>query len=206
MEGKAIELKGRKYLENIDPFEIPLDVYKSLTSDEDWFLTTRLFSLYEDWIQSKFEEHSAESLVLCNRKVIFASKNRYEPTDEWVTELEAKMGKPCYVVTREPLIEERIQWSEIQRGDYYPTLEVYLGNRNWDDKRVLSEGRRVRCDFDTGNPDYTVLDANACRNISREFPRVRRRGHHLGWIYRFYPCRVKIGITDGEKGRCLSKI
>ena len=119
MAEKAIELKQHKeYLGNIDPFEIPLDYYKSLTGDEDWFLTNRLFSLYGNWIQTKFEENSAESLVLCNRKVVYASKNRYEPIDEWVTELEAKMGKPCYVVTREPLIEERARWSELQRGDY----------------------------------------------------------------------------------------
>jgi len=124
MDGKAIELKqSKEYLANIDPFKVPLDYYKSLTSDEDWFLQTRLFSLYDVWIQSKFEEHSAESLVLCNREVVFASKDRYEPTDEQVTELEAKMGKPCYVVTREPLIGERTGRSEIQRGDYYFIFE-----------------------------------------------------------------------------------
>ncbi|MBC8229175.1 hypothetical protein H8E77_06475 [bacterium] len=34
---------------------------------------------------------------------------------------------------------------------------------------------------------------------------VVRRGLHLGWIYHFYPCLMKIGITDGEKRRCLEK-
>ena len=116
MAEKAIKLNQKEYLENIDPFEIPLDYYKSLNSDEDWFLTNRLFALYGSWIQSKFEEYSAESLVLCNQKVVFASKNRYEPTDERIANLEKKMGKPCYVVTREPLIEEMVGWPQLQKG------------------------------------------------------------------------------------------
>ena len=127
----TIELNQRKeYLQNTDPFEIALDYYKSLTSDEDWLLTARLFSLYNDWIQAKFKEHDAESLVLCGRRVVFSSSNRYEPTDEQISELEARMGKPCYVVAREPLIEERVGWLELPKGDYYPTLEIYLGNRD----------------------------------------------------------------------------
>jgi len=207
MAEKAIELTQHKeYLDNVDPFDIPLDDHQSLTSGEDWFLTTRLFSLYDSWIRTKFEEHSAESLVLCNRKVVYASKNRYEPTDEKIAELEDKLGKPCYVITREPMIEERVSWSGLRRGDYYPTLEVYLGDRNWDDEKVFSEGSPINCDFDTGNPDYTVLDAETCRNVSRAFPRIIRVGSHLGRIYRFYPCMMNIGVTDGEKGRCLSKI
>jgi len=135
-------------------------------------------------------EHSAESLVLCDRKVVYASENRYEPSDEEILEIEAKTGKPCYVVTREALIEERVQWSEIQRGDYYPTLEVCIGDENWDDEKVFSEGKRVRCDFDTGNPDHTVFDTEDCREISSNFPRIMRRGRHLGWVYHFYPCRI----------------
>jgi len=116
MGEKAIELQNEEYLGNIDPFEILLDYYKSLTRDEDWFLTTRLFALYGGWIQTKFKEHSA--LVLCDRKVVYASKNRYEPSDETITEIEAQMGKPCYVVTKEPMIEERVGWSKLQRRDY----------------------------------------------------------------------------------------
>lgn len=119
MGEKAIELQQKEYLGNIDPFEIPLDYYKSLTSDEDWFLTTRLFALYGGWIQTKFKEHSAEALVLCDREVVYASKNRYEPSDETITELEAKMGKTCYIVTKEPMIEERVKRSELQRRYYY---------------------------------------------------------------------------------------
>ena len=206
MGEKAIELQQKEYLGNIDPFEIPLDYYKSLSSDEDWLLTTRLFALYEGWIQSKFKEHSAEALVLCDRKVVYASKNRYEPSDEKIIELEAKMGKPCYVVTKEPMIEERVGWSELQREDYFPTLEVYVGDKNWHDKRVFSDGRKVRCDFDTGNPDYTVFDANICKDVSGEYPMVVRRGLHPGWIYNFYSCLMKVGIKDGEKSRCLEKV
>ena len=73
-------------------------------------------------------------------------------------------------------------------------------------KRFSQTGKELRCDFDTGNRDYTVLDVDDCRDISSNFPRVMRRGRHLGWVYHFYPCRMKVGITDGEKGRCLSKI
>lgn len=49
----------------------------------------------------------ARSIVLCGGRVIYSSKKKYEPSDEEIRRMKEEMGKPCFVVTGEPLIEER---------------------------------------------------------------------------------------------------
>jgi len=47
------------------------------------------------------------------------------------------MGKPCYLLSEEPLIEEKVSWQYLGEGDYYPTIEIYLGNKNWHNQKYL---------------------------------------------------------------------
>jgi hypothetical protein len=205
------ELKEiEEYLRGIDPFDIPLDKYRRIMNDERYSslanqILVKLDELYGDWIREKFRETKAQSIVVCDRKVVFYSKNRYEPSDGEVRKMEEKMGKPCYVITGEPLIEERSNWSFLSESDYYPTVEIYLGRIDWSDDDVFEKGIKVRSDFDTGNPEYTVLDEKTCRRMESEIP-LRRVGYHLGRRYFYFPRMMKVGITDRRRNRCLSKI
>lgn len=201
-----------EYLKNTDPFDIPLDKYRELVNNNSEYsslvnqiITEKLNKLHGDWIKDKLKETKAQSIVVCDRRVIYSSKNRYDPPDEELREMEEKMGKPCYIISGEPLIEERSNWSFLWKEDYYPTIEIYIGGINWNDEDVFEKGIKVRSDFDTGNPEYTVLNEEVCRNTVREIP-IRRMGYHLGMPYTYYPRRMKIGITDEKRNRCLGKI
>ncbi|MGB9717879.1 MAG: hypothetical protein ACPL4E_05490, partial [Thermoproteota archaeon] len=187
-EAKEIE----EYLECIDPFEIPLDKYRKIINDDKYgslaeqIITKRLEELHGSWIKKKLRETKAQSIVVCDGRVIYFSKNRYEPPDEKLREMEEETGKPCYVITGEPLIEERSGWSYLSKSDYYPTVEIYVGSINWEDEDIFKKGVKVRSDFDTGNPEYTVLDERLCRSIEKETS-MRRRGYHLGILYLYFP-------------------
>lgn len=64
---------------------------------------------------------------------------------------------------------------------------------------------QIICDFDTGNPQYTVLDEAICRALTGTMPRSRR-GQHLGEAYRYRPRLMKVGVTDRKEQRCLTKV
>ncbi|MEM2051136.1 MAG: hypothetical protein QXY99_07640 [Thermoproteota archaeon] len=192
-----------EYLKN--PFEIPLEEYRALSSEEYYMLVKRLYSNYGEWIRSKFRETKARCIVVCDGKVVHVSDDEYGPPDEVVNEIENRVGKPCYILTRAPLIEESSRWSDLGNEDYYPTLTIHIGKANWDNEKVFREGVKIDCDFDTGNPEYVVIDERICRTIEGE-SRRRRVREHLGVPYTFFPCSMKVGVTDGEKGRCLEKV
>jgi hypothetical protein len=117
-------------IEKLDPFEIPLERYHSLSNDEDWFLTQRLFALHGPWIREQLKATGAGLIIVCDRKVVYTSKDKDDlAADRVAEELERKLGKPCYIITKEPLIEEQARWSDLGGGDYYPTLALYSGRR-----------------------------------------------------------------------------
>ena len=124
--------KASTQVKPVKPFEISTAERSSMTPEE-------LIALYD----SLLEEHGRlirESLgkgsryiVLCNGKVVYAS-NR-EPSDEEVRNLEKNLGKVCYVLT-EDLIEESC-WSPIGDGDYYPTIDLFIGGAQWVEDEVF---------------------------------------------------------------------
>lgn len=199
----------KEYLESIDPFKIPLDKYRELLRGDNSLvgrmIMRRLDELHGSWIRGRLRELGAQSIVVCDGKVVYASRNRYEPPDEELRRMEDEMGKPCYVVTGEPLIEGKSGWSYLSVGDYYPTLEISLGRIDWSEEEVFKKGVKVNCDFDTGNPEYTVLSEEVCGSIAQETV-IGRMGYHLGMPYLYYPRRMRVGVTDGEQGRCIDKI
>ncbi|MEM0172256.1 MAG: hypothetical protein QXV57_06825 [Thermoproteota archaeon] len=199
-----------KYLESIDPFDIPLEKYRSLINDKSrskllHVIARRIYELHGEWIKEELKRRKAESLLVCDKKVIAASKNRYGFTLRQITQAEDELGKPCYLLSGEALIEENAEWSRLGDEDYYPAIEVYLGKEEWSDESVFNKGVKVRSDFDTGNPEYAVFNEAYCRRILEEADGIGY-GQHLGRGYSYYFRSMKIGIRDGEKGRCLTKI
>jgi hypothetical protein len=49
----------------------------------------------------------------------------------YIAEMEDRLGKPRFLLTGETFIEEGARWSRLDGEDYYPTVEVYLGNIRW---------------------------------------------------------------------------
>lgn len=88
-------------IEGVDPFEVPIDALKSKCADEyRSILTERFFEKYKYWIDEQFEETGAASLIVCDRHVVFASKDRYAPLFVDIDEIEREHGKISYILTR----------------------------------------------------------------------------------------------------------
>lgn len=100
-----------------DPFELPIDLVKSLNDDSYDMLIRRLYELHGSWIREKFKETPAATLILCDRKVVYSSEEEYELVDEIARQIEAETKKPCYILSRAPIIEESCSWSEVRTGD-----------------------------------------------------------------------------------------
>jgi len=208
------DLESIKELERIDPFDIPLDKYRSLTNNEKTrslayrIIMERLYELYAEWIENEFRKRRnepARSLLVCDRKVIFSSKDEYGPSGKYIAEIEEKMGKPCYLLSEEPLIEEKVSWQDLGGGDYYPTIEIYLVNKNWHNQKVFKDGVKIRSDFDTGNSKYAVFNEDGCKMVGDKPEKVGFR-RHLGRPYFYYLRSMKIGIKNEKVGRCLEKL
>jgi len=65
-----------------------------------------------------------------------------------VAQTEQQQKKPCFILTCPVLVEEAAAWSDLERGDYYPTVEIFLGARIWNDSEVFSRGTQLISDFD----------------------------------------------------------
>lgn len=173
-------------IQQVDPFEASLDWVRSLDQEEYGILLDRLEELHGDWLKKRLEETNSQAIVVCDHQVIHTSQDRYSPSDEELEKMEEKLGKPCYVIMGEPLIEEQANpvstWFDLGRGDYYPTLDIFLGDGTWDNQRVFRDGQKIRSDFDTGNPIYTVFSEEICWELTKEAAR-ERRSYHLGKGY-----------------------
>lgn len=116
------------------PFSVTLAEKEAMNSQQ-------LVLLYELVVEEHGEligAHLANSRygVLCNGKVVYSS--RHEPSDEEVIELEKKFGKICYVLTKDPV--EESSWSSIAEGNYYPNIEILLGDVKWTGREVFERG------------------------------------------------------------------
>lgn len=106
---KSIE----EYLRSVDPFDIPLNMYRFLVNNDEYcsivhhIIAKRIYELYGDWVKKEFTERRAGSLVVCGKEVILTSKDRYGFSNKQIAEIENRLGKPCYLLSGEALIEER---------------------------------------------------------------------------------------------------
>jgi len=67
-----------EYLNSVDPFEIPLEKYRETINDESYgslasqMIARRLLELHGNWIKEELGKRRAQSIVVCNGKVIFS--------------------------------------------------------------------------------------------------------------------------------------
>ncbi len=185
-----------------DPFNIPLEDFKRLSLDEYASLLEKAYWMCREKVEKIFEKENVHHVVVCDGNVIYRSSDVDGIPGEVVNNLMMEMGKPCYVFSREDMVEE-VSWIKVN-GDYYPTVELFLGGREWEEGRVLREGRKVAADFDTGNPYYTIFSEELGEGIVPP-PKVyeTHRGVHLGRTYLYFLREVKIGVEDaGGRFKC----
>ena len=189
-------LETPKLHEGIDPFSISLEERDSMSNEQ-------LSRLY-DILSRKYGHLTKKSryVVLCDGKVVYSS-NR-EPSDEEIRNLERRLGKVCYVLTRDPI--EEASWNFIEDEDYYPTINLVIGNSEWTDRLVFDRGLRIVSDFDTGNPDISAFSYEDVDVIKTIKTKILRRAIHLERTYDYFLVSLKIGIEDlvGVR-RCIKK-
>jgi hypothetical protein len=199
-------MKKVKNKASLDPFAISLAERQAASEEQQWALTQKLYDRYANWIQQQFQQTGAALLVLCDREVIYSSADRYDfRADEVVAQTEQQRKKPCFILTRPLLVEETSAWSDLGQGDYYPTVELFLGARAWSESEVFSRGASVIGDFDTGNPALAIFDESLCHRLSGEH-RPARQDVHLGRLYRYRPRLMKVGVEDGQRRRVIERV
>ena len=127
--------KPPRFAPAADPFEISIEKRDSLEVSQVVALYDLLFERHGQMIREKLKTTGSCFLVLCDGKVVLSSSSSEGPSNEEVRDLERKYGKVCYVVTQDLVKEDG--WSFIGDGDYYPTIELFLGAENWTDGKSL---------------------------------------------------------------------
>ncbi len=141
--------KAQTPAEKFDPFDVSIEERDSMSPEEVTILYDNLVERYGDLIKDYMGKGS-RYIVLCNGKIVLTSSR--EPSDEEVRDLEKKLGKVCYILTKDPI--EESSWSPIGNGDYYPTIEAFVGNAEWEEETVFARRLQITSDFDT--------EASAC--------------------------------------------
>ena len=190
--------------EVLDPFNITMEKFKSLTFDEYVQLASRAYELCKGKVIEIFKKSSAQHIVISNGEIIYSSKEIAGIPSNIINKITKKSGKPCYIFSREDMVEE-VAWIKTN-GDHYPTIELYIGPLKLENFKVVKLGRKVTADFDTGNPYYIFLDEKLCEKIVpgatlQEF----HRGIHFGSPYWYFVRKIKICIKD-IKDKLASKI
>ena len=185
-----------------DPFNVPLEEFRRLPLDEYAPLAEKAYRMCREKVEKLFEKEDVHHVVVCDGNIVYASSEVDGIPGEVVNNLMMERGKPCYVFSRKDMVEEA-SWIEVNE-DYYPTLELFLGGKEWIEEKVSLEGRKVAADFDTGNPYYTIFDEKLGEGIVPP-PQVyeTHRGVHLGKTYLYFLREVKIGVKGaGERFKC----
>lgn len=193
---KAITLEAQAPPRPVNPFDIPIAERDSMNPKRLSQLYDRVLQEYGSIIKERLKKGS-RFLVLCDKKIVFSSDR--ELSDEKVREIEKKHGKVCYVVT-EDLIEDS-SWTPLTGEDYYPTIEIFIGETDCRVKEVFARGLRVTADFDTGNPDIAAFSDDELNPFKIEESLIMRRAIHLGRYYDYYLLKVKMGICDSSGKR-----
>ena len=127
-------------IKSIDPF----DVTPEMVSGNDEYrnsLQDRIIKEYRTWLDKKFNEAKAPLIVVCDKEIVLSFDNVDMVIDEqYLDRIEKERNKLCYVFTKDKSPIEDCKWNSLGNDDFYPTIDVYLGNYLWDDKEVSDKG------------------------------------------------------------------
>lgn len=176
-----------------NPFSLSFEDFINLELDEANELLEKVHELCKDLLQSAWKKGVRE-VVICDGKIVFESID--EITEETVTQLGKKYDKACYVFSAPDVIEES-SWTPITGDDFYPTICVYLGSEDSDQKEIVENSSPIYADLDTGNPFYKIFDANQLiKQLAKFTTSQMRRGEHLNQKYTYFRKKVKMCVQD----------
>lgn len=179
----------------LNPFSLSLGEFEKLSFDEYTHMAERAYELCKEKVKGAFRDHDVHHVVICNGEVVYKSDNIAGVVSHVIKDLMMKMGGPCYVFSREDMVEEA-RWTRLN-DDYYPTVELLLGQKGRTDEDVAGEGRKILTDFDTGNPYYIIFNEKIGEDIvPSPFPYEIHRGIHLGEPYWYFLREIKICVKD----------
>lgn len=207
-EQTSINEAIRKRLLFSTPFRITLKDYHNLLNEEEREeLHIRVYEENWDWIQAELDRRGAEWMIVVgeDRRVIDSSPNiQTYPEDEQIEAIAKMYDRVPFLFVRSSKIEEykgSSSWVEISYNDFYPTIPVFVGHKDWRKKRLRDSGQSLDADFDTGSPytyfSYEWLNTNGFVSKGKwDRPHLDR---HLEKDYWFYILCVGIGILKRKR-------
>lgn len=177
-----------------DPFALSFKEFVNLELSESEELLKKVKDSCKNLLEEAWERGSRQAII-CDGKIVFQTTDTDDISDE-VERLGNKYKKACYVFSAPDIIEESV-WTPVSDDDYYPTVMIYLGTEDSDEKEIVEESPPICPDLDTGNPFYKIFDANQlAESLTRVTPLQMRSGEHLERSYTYYNKRVKMCVKD----------
>lgn len=192
----------------IDPFELSLDEYLNFSDAERNIIHFRAEYENAKWIQKGLDERRAAWILVVRKEIIKTSSTLDDyPGLENLRDLAKKYGYLPYRFVKSPVIEEikslgESSWSKTTLdGDYYPTIEIFIGKPEWTGEQVVKQGFLLIADFDPGT-SYIFLDYldYARLQIPTMVLEPFRLGYHIQdkYIYQLLPLKIGVRRVNGE--------
>ncbi len=182
-----------------DPaFTMTFRGYLAMNAAERKTMTLELQTRHQDWLARQFESLRAAWLLVIGGKVMESSPRLDDhPSPERLMKMGEEHNLIPFVFSRPPLFEET-SWSALPADDFYPTLALTIGAREWEHDQLLAQGLARSADFDTGSPylflswDW-LLSAGLVTDSAVDFPQAWQ---HLGRRYVYYTRFLRVGVAD----------
>lgn len=204
VNAEQFTLVGWEYQQDdLDPFAITLDQFLSLPLEEAEKLQKKAYEICRSHLQDAWKK-GVRQVVICDNKIIYGNTSSEDISTEIVEKLAREYNKACYVFSSPDMVEEYCVWTQIDDHDFYPTICMHLGAEDMEDSDLIKSTSAINVDFDTGNPNYRIFDANQFTETLTSFTALEMAfGKHLGVNYTYFQKKVKIGIK-GDTGNTRS--
>jgi len=190
----------RRYLIQ-DPFMISLKDFQNLSIEDAETMHKEVFKQCKELLNESWK-NGTRHVIICNKKIIYTSKDLEDISNEIVEQLAEKYNKACYVFSAPDMVEECV-WTRVDEKDFYPTLKLHVGLEDSDENQVITTVP-IYADFDTGNPYLCAFDLS--RFKVKFNPLHIRQAEHLKKLYTFFTQKIKICVKDeGNKIHSITR-
>ena len=180
-----------------DPFSLSFRDFVNLRLNEAEELLKGVYNSCKNLLEKAWKS-GFRHVIICDGKIVYETSDIEDISDDVVKRVGEKYNKACYVFSAPDVVEES-GWTPISSDDFYPTLNVYLGTEESDEKEIVEHSSPICADLDTGNPHLKVFDANRLdEKLTKITPLHMRTADHLGQAYVYYTMRAKMCVKDAN--------